>query len=97
MLAELAQREDFRGLPRAKLVAQVAELYDELNIVHPFREDNGRTLRLFFEHLILVCGFAISWQRVYREEWISASIAAVNCDYGPLTKIFDRCIGDKLE
>lgn len=67
LLAHLASLHDFRGLERARLVEQVAELYGELNVVHPFREGNGRTLRLFFEHLILVCGFAISWQRpLYR-------------------------------
>ena len=72
----------------------IAELYGELNMIRPFREGNGRTQRLFFEHWLLLNGLAVSWKRVYAEPWIAACIAAVSCDYRPLTHLFDTCVGE---
>jgi len=31
------------------LITEIADIFCELNIIHPFREGNGRTLRFFFE------------------------------------------------
>ena len=70
----------------------LVECFGELNIVHPFREGNGRALRLFFEHFLVVNGMGVDWNRVQREEWVTACIAAVACDYSSLVAIFDRCI-----
>ena len=38
------------------LVSKLAEYYGDFNIIHPFREGNGRVQRLFFEHLVLYNG-----------------------------------------
>lgn len=96
IFTQLSAEESLRRLVRAELTKRAAEIYGELNIIHPFREGNGRALRLFFEHLILCCGYAVSWRETGQEEWIKACIAAVSCDYAPLTAIFDRCIGQSL-
>lgn len=96
LLKQLAAQGDFRALCRADLVWHAAELYGELNMVHPFRDGNGRVPRLFFEHLILVCGYGVSWQPVERDEWVDACIAAVACNYVPLAAVFDRCIGTPI-
>ena len=97
LFANLAAQQNFIGLARLDLVRRTAELYGELNMIHPFRDGNGRTLRLFFDHLILVCGYAVSWKEVDQDEWIDACIAAVVCDYSPLETVFDRCIGNPLD
>lgn len=96
IFAALARENYFSGLHRAALVQRSAQLYDDLNIVHPFREGNGRALRLFFEHLILSCGFAVSWVGVGPAEWIAACIAAYEGDASQLERIFGRCVGDRL-
>lgn len=36
------------GLDREKFVCEIADLYDTINRLHPFREGNGRTQRVFF-------------------------------------------------
>ena len=84
---------EFSGMSRSACVRHVAECYGELNMIHPFREGNGRTQRLFFEHRLLLDGYAVSWLEVGKEEWVAACIAAVSCDYESLEHIFDRCIG----
>jgi cell filamentation protein len=75
---------------RPSQMLRIAELYGELNLVHPFREGNGRVQRLLFEHWLLSRGLAISWQGVTKDEWTLACIAAVHCDYTPLAEIFTR-------
>jgi cell filamentation protein len=97
IFAALTRDGSLVGLDRQDLVRRSAALYDDLNVVHPFREGNGRTLRLFFEHLVLSCGFSISWLGIEADEWISACIAAYSGDGFQLEAIFDRCIGTRID
>ena len=89
--------ERLSGMSRDECVYHVAELYGELNMIHPFREGNGRTQRLLFEHWLLLGGYTVTWSGVDKEEWVNACIAAVSCDYAPLGCIFERCIGLLVE
>lgn len=82
----------FQNIPISSLISEVAELYGDLNIIHPFREGNGRSQRILFEHIIVNCGFKISWANVNKEQWIQANIDSVHCDYSLLESIFTRCI-----
>ena len=50
--ARLQASNEFSGLSRAQFVAALADAYHSLNMLHPFREGNGRTQRLFFTILI---------------------------------------------
>ena len=51
----------FRGLPRDEFVSQIADLYHTINMLHPFREGNGRTQRVFFFQLIRNAGYEIDY------------------------------------
>ncbi len=84
------------SLPREELVKKAAEYYGDINMIHPFREGNGRAQRIFFEHLIVNAGFDVSWNGIDQENWIAANEAAVVCDYDPLASIFETCIGEPL-
>lgn len=75
----------------------MAEYYGDINMLHPFREGNGRAQRLMFEHLIINAGYQISWWEVEPEEWRLGNIYAVACDYRRLESIFDRCIGPLIQ
>lgn len=96
IFADLDRAGSFVGLDRPELVRRAAALYDDLNVIHPFREGNGRAQRMFFEHLILSCGFEISWLGVEATEWINACVAAYSGNGSELEAIFDRCIGARL-
>ncbi|MNN21845.1 putative adenosine monophosphate-protein transferase fic [compost metagenome] len=93
----MAEDNWFEGMGRADLIAAVAEAYSDLNVVHPFREGNGRTQRILFEHLILNAGFEISWWGVEEDEWIYANIAAYNCNLEPMKQVFEKCIGQPIQ
>lgn len=89
----MAAADWFEGKGRADLIVAVAEAYSDLNVVHPFREGNGRTQRILFEHLIMNAGFEISWWGIDEDEWICANIAAYNCNLGLMEQVFEKCIG----
>ncbi len=55
---------------------RIAELYHDLNMLHPFREGNGRTQRLFFVHLIRAYGYDIDFSNVDTDFLMLATIYA---------------------
>ncbi|MGE8353269.1 MAG: putative adenosine monophosphate-protein transferase Fic [Pseudomonas protegens] len=87
----------FEGMERKELIIAVAETYSELNVVHPFRDGNGRAQRILFEHLIMNAGFEISWWEIEGGEWIKANIAAYNGNLRPMEQVFHRCIGQPIQ
>ncbi|MCF5468272.1 putative adenosine monophosphate-protein transferase Fic [Pseudomonas syringae] len=93
IFAPLADANWLQDLEREQLVNASAVAFGDLNVIHPFREGNGRAQRVLFEHLITNAGYEISWWAVGAEEWTQANIHAVDCEYGPLINVFERCIG----
>lgn len=74
------------------LVAQVADLYCEMNILHPFREGNGRVQRFFFEELLFTLGYELRWPTISKETWIDANIAGYDLNLEPLKTIFSQAV-----
>ena len=70
------------------LVSNIAELYADLNVIHPFRDGNGRTQRILFEHIALNCEYVVDWSVATTDEWMLANIHGVSCNFSPLQKIF---------
>jgi len=93
---ELKNADYYDNHDRSNLVTAVAEFYVELNMVHPFREGNGRAQRILFEHIIISCGFEFDLEGITQPEWVHANVAGVNCDYAPMAKLFARCIGNRF-
>lgn len=93
LFAGLRQAQWFENHQRADLVKSVAQMFGDLNVIHPFREGNGRAQRILFEHIIINTGHEISWWAAESDEWVRANIDAVTCNYGALESIFERCIG----
>lgn len=71
-----------------QLIITGAELYAELNMLHPFREGNGRSQRILFEHIFAYCGYQIHWDNTTKDNWIKANIAGAKCNYTLLEDIF---------
>lgn len=72
---QLADENYLRGLEREAFANRAAEVMVELNGVHPFREGNGRTQRIFMEALAEQAGHQFDFSVVSRERMIQASIA----------------------
>lgn len=56
---------------------KIAYYMSEINIIHPFREGNGRATREFIRTLGIKCGYSIQWSRITKNELITASIRSV--------------------
>ncbi|MCR4780437.1 MAG: Fic family protein [Ruminiclostridium sp.] len=69
---------------------KLAYYLSEINVLHPFREGNGRTQRLFIEYLGSVAGFHVDFSGVESEEMVLASADAFAKDYGRLNAMFSR-------
>jgi len=77
---------------RELLIEDASDIFCELNVLHPFREGNGRVLRFFFEELFFMLGYETIWPDISQEEWLAANIAGVNLNLEPLKTIFNRAI-----
>ena len=92
----LAQNSWFADASREALVSGLAEVFGDVNVIHPFREGNGRAQRILFDQIVVNAGYEINWWIVNPEEWIGANVDAVICDYRALTEIFGRCVGNRF-
>ncbi|WP_146867108.1 putative adenosine monophosphate-protein transferase Fic, partial [Aliivibrio fischeri] len=58
-------------LPYDEFLTKLAEYYCDINVLHPFREGNGRAQRLFFEHIAINCGYNINFSGITSEQWVT--------------------------
>lgn len=73
------------GVPHA-----LAYYLSEINVLHPFREGNGRTQRLFIEYLANNAGYSVDFSNVTAKEMIVASAESFACEYDKINEMFDR-------
>jgi cell filamentation protein len=79
-----------RNLPFDVFIKRISHYYCELNVIHPFREGNGRVQRIFFEILAINAGYEICWEGINLKEWVDANQAGYFGDLHPLEKLFER-------
>ena len=52
---------------------EIIEKYVEMNVAHPFREGNGRSTRIWLDHILKVeIGQVIDWRKVDKEDYLLA-------------------------
>ena len=52
---------------------QIVEKYVEMNIAHPFREGNGRSTRIWLDHILKnEIGKVVDWSKVDKEDYLLA-------------------------
>lgn len=64
----------------------------EINVLHPFREGNGRAQRVFIEYLAQCAGFYVDFSQVDSKEMIEASALSFAREYGMMTEMFRRIL-----
>ena len=93
LFKQLQSQNYFQHIEKQKLIMQLADFYCELNVIHPFREGNGRTQRIFFEHLLAYCGYGVDWSQIESQErWIQANVEGFYGHLDGLVQIFKECI-----
>lgn len=92
IFSELKSRRYLVGLKQHEFVETLAWLSSELNALHPFREGNGRTTRLFLDQICANAGYTIDFDLATRDEILSADRAAFAGDLAPLQKLYAKIV-----
>lgn len=61
---QIADQDYLHGQSLIQFQSNAAEVYVQLNSIHPFREGNGRAQRIFMDELAAQAGYAIAWELV---------------------------------
>ena len=67
-----AALENIDKMPQSNF-DEIVEKYVEMNIAHPFREGNGRSTRIWLDHILKTeIGKVIDWSKVDKEDYLLA-------------------------
>ncbi|MFQ3545961.1 Fic family protein [Halobacillus rhizosphaerae] len=83
--------EDWEKMSQELLANRLAYYMAELNVLHPFREGNGRSLREYIRCLALEATYELNWAARPKEEVLKASIESVR-DFAPLEKVISQSL-----
>jgi cell filamentation protein len=85
------------GMSRDQFIHRLAHHYDDLNYLHPFREGNGRTQRVFWSRVARDAGWQLDWCPVQgsRNDEV-CRIAQVDQDLDPLRAMFDLVVTEAV-
>lgn len=87
-----ASKIDFSSISSNDAAAELADLYSTLNILHPFREGNGRVQRIFFKQWATHIGFDIDFSKCDADRFMVSTIHAAQGVYDDLIEIFRELI-----
>lgn len=89
LFGKIIKEQTWRSLDEA--ADRLAFFKSELNMLHPFREGNGRTIRIFIHRYALSKGVLWDIELVEREKYIEAMIQSV-IKIEPLRELFKETI-----
>ena len=90
ILNELKQ-EEFDKLNKIEFTKRLAYYMAELNVLHPFREGNGRTIREFIRQLAYKNNYLLDLTNMNPKEMLDACIKSV-LDTNDLEKMLYDCL-----
>ena len=91
LLEKLHKSNLLKNDTRSELVKDLAYYLAELNVLHPFREGNGRTIREFIRELAYKNGYLLDLQKVEPSEVYDAFLKSV-IDTTDLENVIDKCL-----
>jgi cell filamentation protein, protein adenylyltransferase len=102
-MKEFSERTLEKGTPptiatRDGITLFLAEVHNELILIHPFREGNGRAVRLLIQLIAQQAGYQgldfgfIKESGKEYDLYIAAVQAALEMDHEPMRKIIDRAL-----
>ena len=94
LLDELKKENYLENLSKEKLAERLADYLSELNVLHPYREGNGRTTREFIRELALKNEYVLDLRKVSPKEFLDACLKSI-VDTEDLTKILYECLTKK--
>ena len=94
LLNNLKNENYLAGLDRTQISSRIAYYWAELNVLHPFREGNGRTTREFLRQLLLKNNFVFNLKNANSKDLLDASIKSI-VDTTYLEELLNKCIEPK--
>ena len=91
VFAKIKEKNMLKETDEEKVFDNLAYVMAELNIIHPFREGNGRSIREFIRLMAKRMGYDLNWGNVDKEELLEASILSVD-DYRGLVDILKTAL-----
>ena len=88
----LSDHNYFKDIPLNNYLENITDLYNTLNMIHPFREGNGRTQRTFISLLARFSGHFADFSKVDEDELMIATIQAAGGVHDQLIRVFSRII-----
>jgi len=82
----------FKGQTLDIFAKSAASFMNGLNILHPFREGNGRTQRVFMEYVAQNAGYELNFRDITAHEMIKASIVGAQGNIYLMEKIFRKSL-----
>lgn len=95
IFGRLKKENYFKEQGKSDFVENITDLYYSTNLLHPFREGNGRTQRIFISQLIRFCGYNFDFSDFDPDELMIATIQSANGDIALLKDMFSEKIGNK--
>lgn len=76
---------------------RIIEKYVEMNVAHPFREGNGRTTRIWLDHILKKeIGKVVDWNEVDKDEYLTAMIMSPVNDLA-IKELLKAALTDKID
>lgn len=91
LLDELKKENFLANISKEDFAKRLAYYWAELNVLHPFREGNGRTTREFLRQLALKNGYILNLQNVDAQSLLNASIKSI-IDTSALEELLYKCL-----
>ncbi|WP_350277481.1 Fic family protein [Kribbella sp. HUAS MG21] len=91
IFSQLGDPADLRNRPTHEVVDVLARTYAGVNVLHPFVEGNGRTQRIFLDHVAEAAGYRIDWTRIAdRQNEVMAEAFGIGAE--PVREALAECI-----
>lgn len=95
LLLKLKNENYLKEKSKEELAKALSYYMSELNVLHPFREGNGRTIREFIRQLALKNDYILNLKKVEPQEMLNASIKSI-VETEELENIIKKCL-EKIE
>ncbi|MBL8076065.1 MAG: Fic family protein [Nitrospira sp.] len=93
----LAKEHHLQGLTKHDFPRRAAEHLNEISAIHPFREGNGRTQRLFLKALATQAGHELHAECLHPAPWNEASIKGFAGNHGPMEQVIHSALASRVQ
>ena len=93
----LHEKNLFKDMPFDEFIENLSDFYGVINMIHPFREGNGRTQRVFFAQLIRNAGYEINFSEIDTDLLMIATIQAAGGVDDSLKTIFRESVHPSMD